>query len=204
MVTSSVVSSAQLTIAGTPPQAAAFDPGGGVVKRSVTVFIGQLSALVPVQVDPQSIVRVVEGRPNVVSNVFRSLWTVGLPNASTMTIVWPLPSTPPRPPLGGKLYAFLRNEGGVQRIVPRLTLEQNGTPPTGANGLNDGSISVTTELTLAMWRSCGVVARVGSTVYAKTGLTTSPATRNEQTRRRNLIPALTRRTALAERTGRAL
>src|SRR5712691_10228080 len=60
---------------------------------------GQESDDEPVNVGPQSMVTVAGGRPNVVSNLFRSLCIVGLPNASTMTIVEPDPSgdLPPLP-----------------------------------------------------------------------------------------------------------
>src|SRR6267143_4387846 len=38
--------------------------------------------------------------PKVLSKTVRSFWTVGLPNASTMSIVWPVPSR-----VEGRLYA---------------------------------------------------------------------------------------------------
>ena len=85
-VMSRVVSSAQPTA----PHNAAF----GAVLRSDIVFTGQTSVGAPVQVGGQRIVTVVVGRPKVVSYVFRSDWAVGLPNASTMTIVEPVPLSP--------------------------------------------------------------------------------------------------------------
>ena len=94
MVTSSVVSSAQLTA----PQRAAF----GAVDRSATVFTGQLSVAAPVQVGPQRMFTVVGGSPKVVSKVFKSLCIVGLPKASTMTTFWPDPSRPCLPVVDGK------------------------------------------------------------------------------------------------------
>jgi len=98
-VTSRVVSSAQPTA----PHSAAF----GAVERSEIVFTGQLSEAAPVHDGPQSTVTVAVGRPKVVSKVFRSDCMVGLPKASTITIVEPVPSSPL-----GKSYAFWRKLGG--------------------------------------------------------------------------------------------
>src|SRR5947199_1493185 len=58
---------------------------------------------------PQNIVKDGGGGiPKTVSNNARSLATVGLPKASTITIVWPVPS---RAPVDGNSYAFLMNFG---------------------------------------------------------------------------------------------
>src|SRR6266705_1712213 len=48
---------------------------------------GHLSLDEPVHVGPHKMVTLAAGRPNVLSNVFKSLCIVGLPKASTMTIV---------------------------------------------------------------------------------------------------------------------
>src|SRR5437867_8824556 len=59
------------------------------------------------------------GIPNTASNRARSLAAVGLPKASTITIVWPVPS---RVAIDGKLYAFLMNLGVSHTLLPRLAL----------------------------------------------------------------------------------
>ncbi len=41
---------------------------------------------------------VIDGRPNAASNVSKSLWIFGSSKASTMAMVWPVPS-PMTPPL---------------------------------------------------------------------------------------------------------
>ena len=69
-------------------------PALGAFVRSAIVFTGQMSVGAPLQVGGQSIVTVVAGMPKVVSNLFRSAWAVGLPKASTITIVDPVPSSP--------------------------------------------------------------------------------------------------------------
>ena len=55
---------------------------------------GHWSVGEPVQVGPHKTVTVVAGIPKALSKVFRSLCSVGLPKASTITIVWPVPSRP--------------------------------------------------------------------------------------------------------------
>ena len=58
---------------------------------------------------PQNIVKDGGGGiPKMASNRARSLATVGLPKASTITIVWPLPS---RAAVDGNSYAFLMKFG---------------------------------------------------------------------------------------------
>ena len=95
IVTSNVVSSAQPTA----PQRFAL----GALVKSEIVFTGQVSVPLPVHVGPQSMVTVVGGRLKVLSNVFKSVWMVGLPNASTITMVDPFPLRPSSPNVDGKL-----------------------------------------------------------------------------------------------------
>jgi hypothetical protein len=58
----------------------------------MSAAVGQWSVGAPLHVGGQRNVIVVAGMPYVVSYVFKSLCIVGLPYASTMTIVDPVPS----------------------------------------------------------------------------------------------------------------
>src|SRR5438128_2789433 len=84
-------------------------PNTSCLGLAVIGTVGHVEGSNGVALLPQKIVK--DGgaeMPNTASNSARSLTIVGLPNASTITIVWPEPSSAA---VDGNSYAFLMNAG---------------------------------------------------------------------------------------------